>query len=104
MVAKTFSSRTGPACQVDHEGSVLAIACALRILCFFYSEGNGRDAFARAAVTAKWLNHPSLSLDFGGPTWPPLHFWLMALVAQVVPDVLLACRLLSLFAGLISVW
>lgn len=76
----------------------------LRVAFFFLSQKNGGDAFARAAVTANWLQHPSLILDFGGPKWPPLHFWLMALVAQIVPDVLLACRLLSLIAGLVSVW
>ncbi|HVB56506.1 MAG TPA: glycosyltransferase family 39 protein [Candidatus Acidoferrales bacterium] len=71
---------------------------------FFFSRNNGGDAFARAAVTARWLQHPSFSLDFGGPRWPPLHFWLMALFAQIVPDVILACRLLSLVAGLMSLW
>jgi 4-amino-4-deoxy-L-arabinose transferase-like glycosyltransferase len=76
----------------------------VRVGFFFFSQANGGDAFARAAITAKWLQHPNLSLDFGGPNWPPLHFWLMALVAQVVPNVLLACRLLSLLAGLFSLW
>jgi 4-amino-4-deoxy-L-arabinose transferase-like glycosyltransferase len=83
---------------------LLGIGGGLRVVFFFFSRNNGGDAFARAAVTAQWLQHPSLSLDFGGPRWPPLHFWLMALVAQIVPDVLLACRLLSLVAGLLSLW
>lgn len=83
---------------------LLAIGSGTRVAFFLFSQNNGGDAFARAAVTAMWLQHPSLSLDFGGPTWPPLHFWLMALVAQVVPNLLLACRLLSLIAGLISLW
>lgn len=83
---------------------LLVIGCGLRIIFFHFSQNNGGDAFARAAVTANWLSHPSFDLDFGGPTWPPLHFWLMALVAQIVPNVLLACRLLSLVAGLISLW
>jgi 4-amino-4-deoxy-L-arabinose transferase-like glycosyltransferase len=83
---------------------LLWIGCGLRIAFFFFSQKNGGDAFARAALTAGWLQHPSLNLDFGGPTWPPLHFWLMALVAQIVPDASLACRLLSLIAGLISLW
>src|SRR6267378_3714330 len=83
---------------------LLSIGCALRVAFFFFSQKNGGDAFARAALTASWLQHPSLNLDFGGPRWPPLHFWLMALVAQAVPDVLLAGRLLSLIAGLISLW
>lgn len=83
---------------------LLAIGCCLRILFFFFSRNNGGDAFARVSVTADWLQHPSLNLDFGGPRWPPLHFWLMALVAQLVPDVILAGRLLSLAAGLASLW
>jgi hypothetical protein len=86
------------------ESWLLGTGFVLRILFFFFSRGNGGDAFARAAITAKWLQHPSFSLDFGGPNWPPLHFWLMASVAQFVPDVLLACRLLSLMAGLFSLW
>lgn len=74
------------------------------MLFFFFSWNAGGDAFARAAITAQWLQHPSLNLDFGGPTWPPLHFWLMALVAQIAPNVLLAGRLLSLVAALVSLW
>jgi 4-amino-4-deoxy-L-arabinose transferase-like glycosyltransferase len=83
---------------------LLGIGCGLRVISFFFSRNNGGDAFARASVTASWLQHPSLSLDFGGPRWPPLHFWLMALFAQVVPNLMLACRLLSLVAGLVSLW
>jgi hypothetical protein len=83
---------------------LLGVGCGLRVAFFCLSQNNGGDAFSRASVTAHWLQHPSLSLDFGGPRWPPLHFWLMALVAQVVPNVLLACRLLSLLAGLASLW
>ena len=82
----------------------LGIGCLLRVVFFFFSSNNGGDAFARASVTAHWLQHPSLSLDFGGPRWPPLHFWLMALIAQVIPNVVLACRLLSLVAGIVSLW
>jgi len=83
---------------------LLGIGCGLRLMFFFFSRNNGGDAFARAYVTAVWLRHPSLSLDFGGPRWPPLHFWLMALFAQIVPNVMLACRLVSLVAGLASLW
>lgn len=83
---------------------LLGVGCGLRILFFLLSHGNGGDAFLRAAITAQWLQHPSLGLDFAGPRRPPLHFWLMALVAQIVPDILLACRLLSLTAGLVSLW
>jgi 4-amino-4-deoxy-L-arabinose transferase-like glycosyltransferase len=90
--------------SVSPQAWLLAIGSSLRVFFFLFSAGNGGDAFARAAITAQWLQHPSLNLDFGGPNWPPLHFWLMALVAQIVPNVLLACRLLSLIAGLASLW
>jgi hypothetical protein len=83
---------------------LLAVGCTLRVGFFFFSQNNGGDAFARASIASYWLQHPGLSLDFGGPRWPPLHFWLMALVAQIVPNVILACRLLSLAAGLVSLW
>jgi len=83
---------------------LLGIGCSLRVISFFFSRNNGGDAFARASVTANWLQRPGLSLDFGGPRWPPLHFWLMALFAQIVPNLILACRLLSLVAGLVSLW
>jgi 4-amino-4-deoxy-L-arabinose transferase-like glycosyltransferase len=83
---------------------LLGTGCCLRVIFFFFSQNNGGDAFARASVTARWLQHPDLSLDFGGPRWPPLHFWLMALLAQIIPNVTLACRLLSLVAGLMSLW
>ena len=83
---------------------LLGIGCGLRVISFCFSQNNGGDAFARIAVTTHWLQHPGLSLDFGGPRWPPLHFWLMVLVAEIVPNVILACRLLSLVAGLMSLW
>jgi len=51
---------------------------------------------------ANWLHHPSISVDFGGPKWPPLHFWLRALAAEIVPNITLACRLLGLIAGMLS--
>ena len=57
-----------------------------------------------AVIVVLKNQHPGLSLDFGGPRWPPLHFWLMVLVAEIVPNVILACRLLSLVAGLMSLW
>jgi len=85
-------------------GWLLIGGCCLRVIFFLFSQNNGGDAFARTYVTWRWLQHPSLSLDFGGPRWPPLHFWLMALIAEFVPNVMLACRLLSLVAGLVSLW
>jgi 4-amino-4-deoxy-L-arabinose transferase-like glycosyltransferase len=90
--------------RLHKQSWLLGTGVVLRVVFFFFSQGNGGDAFSRAAITQQWLQHPSLSLDFGGPNWPPLHFWLMASVAQFVPDVLLACRLLSLVAGLLSLW
>ncbi len=81
---------------------VLALGAALRVLFFFVSENSGGDAIARVAETEKWLEHPSLQLVFN--VWPPLHFWLIGGIALLVRQVWLAGRLLSLFAGLLSLW
>lgn len=76
----------------------------IRILFLFLATNNGGDALSRAAITAKWLQHPNLSLDFADPNWPPVHFWLMAGLSLLVRNVVLGCRLLSLLFGVFSVW
>jgi 4-amino-4-deoxy-L-arabinose transferase-like glycosyltransferase len=83
---------------------VLTLGVAVRCLAFLFSSNNGGDAFARAATTAQWLQHPSLTLDVSIPDWPPVHFWLMAAVSSIVGDVTLGSRLLSLICGSISLW
>jgi hypothetical protein len=47
---------------------ILWIGCGLRVAFFPFSQNKGGDAFSSVAVTANWLKHPSLNLDFGGPT------------------------------------
>lgn len=76
----------------------------LRIIFFFFATNNGGDALARAAVTASWLQHPTTALEFSGPHWLPIHFWLMALVSLAVGNVMLGTRLLSLIFGIFSLW
>lgn len=84
--------------------ALLAIGALLRILCFFLAANNGGDALARAAVTAGWLQHPSFSLEFAGPHWLPIHFWMMAAVSLLVGNVMVGARLVSLFFGIFSLW
>jgi len=84
--------------------AAIAIGIALRLIAFVYSSNNGGDSFARIAVTADWLHHPSLRLDLTTPDWPPIHFWLAAATSALVGDAALGSRLLSLIAGCASVW
>lgn len=80
---------------------IVATGVSLRILSFFFSANAGGDAWAREALTASWLRHASLKLDFNA--WLPLHFWLMGGLATILADnVQLAGRLLSLLAGTAS--
>jgi Dolichyl-phosphate-mannose-protein mannosyltransferase len=78
----------------------LSAGAFLRILFFFLGENNGGDALARVAMTAEWLQHPGLRLDF--EPWLPLHFWLMAGMATLVHNPELGSRLLSLVLGICS--
>jgi 4-amino-4-deoxy-L-arabinose transferase-like glycosyltransferase len=84
--------------------ALLLVGTLLRISFFYVATNNGGDAMARATTTAKWLEHPSLSLDFVGPHWLPIHFWMMAFLAVLVRNVELGCRLLSLLFGVLSLW
>jgi len=81
---------------------ILSVGTLLRLLFFFPSENTGGDAWARAALTAEWVQHPSLSFFFDA--WLPLHFWLMGALALLLHNTVLACRLLSLALGLGSLW
>ncbi len=86
-------------------GTILFFVGALiRIGFFFLAHNNGGDALARAGTTAQWLQHPSLNLDFAGPHWPPVHFWMMAGLSLMVRDVTLGSRLLSLVFGILTLW
>jgi len=74
----------------------------LRVLSFFFSENAGGDAWVRAALAGKWLEHPDLRLVF--LTYPPGHFWLIAALDFLVRDVTVAARLLSLLCGIGSLY
>jgi hypothetical protein len=84
--------------------TAVAVGIAIRLISFVYSSSDGGDSFARIATTAVWLRHPSLQLDFSLPDWPPVHFWLMAAFSDLIRNVVLGCRLLSLVFGCLSVW
>src|SRR5215831_6091321 len=78
---------------------ILSSGVALRIISYFASSNAGGDAWAREILTADWLQHPSLQMNFG--PWLPLHFWLMGGLATLLGgNVKLAGPLLSLITGI----
>lgn len=78
------------------------MGAVLRIAFFALGQNNGGDALARAALTADFLKHPGLRLNF--EPWLPFHFWLMASMALVLRKTALAARVLSLVLGTASLW
>jgi 4-amino-4-deoxy-L-arabinose transferase-like glycosyltransferase len=75
---------------------------ALRVLSFFYSANTGGDAWARVALTAEWLKHPTFKIVFDA--YPPGHFWLMGAMTLVFHNVVFAGRLVSLVLGIASLY
>lgn len=71
-----------------------------RVISFMYSANSGGDAGARVALVAAWLQKPTLKVVFD--TYPPGHFYLIALFALVTRNVVIAGRLLSLVLGIAS--
>jgi hypothetical protein len=85
------------------EAIVLGFGILLRVISFLLSANSGGDAWAREGITAHWLQHPSLQLNFG--PWLPFHFWLMGGFATILGgNVRIAGRLLSLFAGIAALF
>ena len=82
---------------------LILVGAALRILSYIFSRNVGGDALERAALTARWVQHPEFKMIFGG-VYPPGHFWLMGPLALLIPDVTLAVRLLSLVLGVGSLF
>ena len=82
--------------------SLIAIGAVCRIVSFCFSDNAGGDAGAHAGAAAAWLQHPGLKFIFG--TQPPGHFWLIGLLALVVPNVVWAARLLSLLCGIATLY
>ena len=103
-LSKSFDNSENEARLARWAAGFILAGILLRILFIFLATNNGGDALSRAAITAKWLQHPNLSLDFADPNWPPVHFWLMAGLSLLVRNVVLGCRLLSLLFGTFSVW
>ena len=97
--------RAGPRASPTNFGiaiALLAVGIVIRILSFVASRNTGGDALARVALTAKWLQHPTLKVIFD--SYPPGHFWLIGGLTLLVHDVGLAGRLLSLLFGIGSLF
>lgn len=77
--------------------ALLVLGVILRILSLTFSDNCGGDAGTRVSMTAHWLRHPNLQLVFF--PYPAGHFWLMAGLALIIPNITLACRSLSLLLG-----
>jgi 4-amino-4-deoxy-L-arabinose transferase-like glycosyltransferase len=96
--------------SIDHQGvtihrgasGLFVLGAALRVLSYFFSKNSGGDALERAALSARWLQHPTFQLVFD--VYPPGHFWLIGALALLVPDVTVASRLLSLLLGIASMF
>jgi Dolichyl-phosphate-mannose-protein mannosyltransferase len=78
--------------------TLLTVGIVARILAFVASRNTGGDALTRIALTAKWLQHPTLKVIFD--SYPPGHFWLIGGLALLFHDVSFAGRLLSLLCGI----
>jgi 4-amino-4-deoxy-L-arabinose transferase-like glycosyltransferase len=96
--SRSFSSPSNTGILV----ALFALGASVRILSFVTSRNTGGDALARVALTANWLQHPSLKLIFD--SYPPGHFWLIGGLALLVHDVSFGGRLLSLLCGIGSVF
>jgi 4-amino-4-deoxy-L-arabinose transferase-like glycosyltransferase len=81
---------------------LLGLGTFFRIVSFAFSVNSGGDAWARALLTAQWLEHPTFKLIFD--VYPPGHFWLIGLVAVIFHDVVFAARFLSLVLGVASLF
>ena len=79
---------------------IFSAGALIRVVFFLLGENNGGDALARAAMTAEWLQHPGLRLNF--EPWLPMHFWLMGAIGALVRDPELGARVLSLVLGIAS--
>ncbi|HWW13941.1 MAG TPA: glycosyltransferase family 39 protein [Candidatus Dormibacteraeota bacterium] len=99
-MAKDYTARTATI-QGGAYG-LFVLGAVLRVLSLSFSKNTGGDALQRAALTARWLQHPTSQLIFG--VYPPGHFWLIGTLALLVPDVTMAGRLLSLLLGIASLF
>src|SRR3954447_10789322 len=82
--------------------ALIGAGALLRAASFYFSDNAGGDAGAHVLLAAEWLKHPDLRLVFD--TYPPGHFWLIALLSLIVHRVVVAGRMLSLSLGIASVY
>src|SRR3954471_8148690 len=82
--------------------ALIGAGALLRAASFYFSDNAGGDAGAHVLLAAEWLKHPDLRLVFD--TYPPGHFWLIALFSLIVHRVVVAGRMLSLSLGIASVY
>ncbi|HKC71662.1 MAG TPA: glycosyltransferase family 39 protein [Terriglobales bacterium] len=92
VISPPFSSKTGIVF------SLIAVGALVRIASICFSDNAGGDAGAHLSLAAEWLQHPDHRLVFD--TYPPGHFWLIAISWLVVRNVVWAGRLLSLACGI----
>jgi Dolichyl-phosphate-mannose-protein mannosyltransferase len=83
---------------------ILLTGALLRVVFFLASPNAGGDALDRAALAEKWAQHPTLSTVVFKGGWLPLHIWLEGSFALLWKNAESASRLLSLFAGVASLW
>ena len=85
--------------------AALGLALAARLLPFLYGWEHYGDAPARIELAERWGRAPHLWRGFlEAYQYGPLHLTLLGLVLKVLPDRFFAPRLLSLVAGMLSVW
>lgn len=85
--------------------AALGLALAARLLPFLYGWEHYGDAPVRIELAERWARAPHLWRGFlEAYQYGPLHLTLLGLVAQVLPGRFVGPRLLSLAAGMLSVW
>ena len=83
----------------------LGLALAARLLPFLYGWEHYGDAPVRIELAERWARAPHLWRGFlEAYQYGPLHLTLLGVALRALPDRFLAPRLLSLLAGMISVW
>jgi hypothetical protein len=89
----------------ESQRAVLGLALAARLLPFLYGWEHYGDAPVRIELGERWARAPHLWRGFlEAYQYGPLHLTLLGLVARVLPDRFIGPRLLSLAAGMVSIW